>query len=75
MTTNPGKDAPIPRCGKRCGLQVTMAAFDALPRSLRNFYNNEARIQWCMCRALEEFRCVGEVETLARYREAERKYR
>jgi Family of unknown function (DUF6525) len=73
MTGNPGKDAPIPKCGRRCGR--LMDAFDQLPRPLRDFHNDEACIQWCMCTCLERYHAEGVVKTLERYRVLERQYR
>jgi Family of unknown function (DUF6525) len=73
MTANPGRDVPIPKCGKRCGR--LMDAFDQLPRPLRDFHNDEATIQWCMCQCAERYRALGTAETLQHYRELERQYR
>jgi hypothetical protein len=74
--TNPGLDIPIPKCGARCGgPQQAMEAFDQLPRSLRDFFNDEACVSWCMCGALWNCTLFGEAKTLERYRELERQYR
>jgi hypothetical protein len=66
---NPGFDAPIQKCDGRCG--QLMRAFDALPRKLRDFFNDEARIQWCMCGALNNAKMHGAEKTLAHYRKME----
>jgi hypothetical protein len=77
MTADINRGAPVPmrKCGIRCGHPASMAAFDALPRSLRNFFNDEVAISWCMCGALDYYRALGEAATLAHYRALERRYR
>jgi hypothetical protein len=72
MSANPGLDVPIPKCR---GCTRMMEAFDALPRRLRGYFNDEVAIRWCMCGALESYRTRGEAQTLERYRKLERRYR
>ena len=69
MIGNPGADAPVPSCGSSCG--AVMRSFDQLPRPLRDFFNDEARVQWCMCLGLRYARAVGEAATLDHSRELE----
>jgi hypothetical protein len=71
---NRGKDAPIPKCGIKCGFRNQMESFDNLSPVLRDFFNDEAKISWCMCSALQWYRQVGEAKTLEHYRQLERSY-
>jgi hypothetical protein len=72
---NRGVPGPGRKCGIRCGYPTAMGAFDQLPRSLRDFFNDEVLVSWCMCCALACYRERDEAATLTHYRELERRCR
>ena len=66
---NPGLPPLPPMCDRSCG--ELMRSFDQLPRSLRDFFNTEALVRWCMCNALSSARRDGAAATLLHYRRLE----